>query len=90
MSTREEMRKLGEDFILQFISFVRGEKDPRCLMIIFSLLRVLSVEWTIEQNEVAEVYSIAWRMMSWSRLIFCAGTLGLLFPVLPNHVQATP
>jgi hypothetical protein len=35
------------DFMLRFISYFDGEKDPRNLMVVFSILKVPMTEWTI-------------------------------------------
>src|ERR1700761_2656212 len=35
------------NFLPRFIAYFDGEKDPRNLMIIFSLLRVIGTEWDI-------------------------------------------
>ena len=39
---------MGDDSLLGFTTLVAGEKDPRNLMIIFSMLRVFMIEWNIE------------------------------------------
>lgn len=50
---REPLRQLHDtdaEFMPQFISYWEGEKDPRNLMIIFSLLQVPMTEWDIRAN----------------------------------------
>ncbi|KAK5117670.1 hypothetical protein LTR62_005093 [Meristemomyces frigidus] len=50
---RDPIRKLNEDqsdFTANFILYWEGEKDPRNLMIIFSLLQVPMTEWDISSN----------------------------------------
>ncbi|TKA29374.1 hypothetical protein B0A54_16882 [Friedmanniomyces endolithicus] len=50
---RDAMRKLHDDdqeFMAGFISYWEGEKDPRNLMIIFSLLQVPMIEWDIHAH----------------------------------------
>lgn len=50
---REPMRQLHEDdaqFMANFISYFEGEKDPRNLMIVFSLLQVPMAEWDIQAH----------------------------------------
>jgi len=50
---RDAMRKLHDSdrgFMASFISYFEGEKDPRNLMIIFSLLQVPMTEWDIRAN----------------------------------------
>lgn len=45
---------MDDDFIVGITDLVSGEKDPRNLMIIFSMLKVVMVEWDISRNvEVA-------------------------------------
>jgi len=34
----------------RFISYFDGEKDPRNLMVVFSILKVPMTEWTIEAD----------------------------------------
>ncbi|KIW07731.1 uncharacterized protein PV09_01661 [Verruconis gallopava] len=41
------LHKSSQDFLPRFIAYFDGEKDPRNLMIIFSLLRVVGVEWDV-------------------------------------------
>ncbi|KAK0881389.1 hypothetical protein LTR87_004727 [Friedmanniomyces endolithicus] len=50
---RDAMRKLHDDdheFMAGFISYWEGEKDPRNLMIIFSLLQVPMTEWDVHAH----------------------------------------
>ncbi|PSN63020.1 ARM repeat-containing protein [Corynespora cassiicola Philippines] len=47
---RDALRSLHEsrpDFMSRFISYFDGEKDPRNLMVVFSILRVPMTEWNI-------------------------------------------
>ncbi|KAF2463023.1 ARM repeat-containing protein [Lindgomyces ingoldianus] len=47
---RDALRTLHDttpDFMPRFISYFDGEKDPRNLMVVFSILRVPMTEWTI-------------------------------------------
>ena len=47
---REALRKQHEEtqgFLSRFISYFDGEKDPRNLMVVFSILRVPMTEWNI-------------------------------------------
>ena len=53
MNYREAIKTLGSESFLGIIDLVNGEKDPRDLMIIFSILEVCIVEWDI--GEHAEV-----------------------------------
>ena len=48
---------MGDDFIVGFTDLVSGEKDPRNLMIVFSMIKVVIVEWDIvRQVEVWASY----------------------------------
>ena len=50
MLTSEALRNLHDtnpDFMSRFISYFDGEKDPRNLMVVFSILKVPMTEWTI-------------------------------------------
>lgn len=43
------LKKLGDTFIDGFLELVEGEKDPRNLMIVFSLLKVIIIEFDTER-----------------------------------------
>ncbi|KAI9782111.1 MAG: hypothetical protein M1839_005457 [Geoglossum umbratile] len=44
---RDALKGMGGDFVIGITNLVSGEKDPRNLMIIFSMLRVVIVEWDV-------------------------------------------
>lgn len=44
---RNALKELGNESIVGITDLVSGEKDPRNLMVIFSILRVVMVEWDI-------------------------------------------
>lgn len=46
---------MGVDYIVGVTDLVGGEKDPRNLMIIFSMLRVVMVEWDISNHAEVEL-----------------------------------
>ena len=48
------MKKLGSIFVRGLVNLVSGEKDPRNLMMVFSNLKVVIIEFDIVQH--AEVY----------------------------------
>lgn len=52
---------MGEEFIIGVTDLVSGEKDPRNLMVIFSMLKAVMVEWDIT-NHVEVSSSIHIRM----------------------------
>lgn len=56
---RTALKHMGDETIVGITDLVRGEKDPRNLMIIFSILRVILLEWDISSNaEVLKLFSI--------------------------------
>ena len=52
---RSTLKQLEDEAINGITALVNGEKDPRNLMIIFSILKVVMVEWEISAH--AEVCS---------------------------------
>ena len=44
---RNALKDLGDQSIVGITDIVSGEKDPRNLMIVFSILKVVMVEWEI-------------------------------------------
>ena len=44
---RNALKELGNESIVGITDLVSGEKDPRNLMVIFSILKVVMVEWDI-------------------------------------------
>ncbi|KAK6380376.1 hypothetical protein LTS17_005566 [Exophiala oligosperma] len=44
------IRDMGEESLTGIVELVAGEKDPRNLMLIFSMLRVLMMEWDITNH----------------------------------------
>ncbi|KAK7890024.1 hypothetical protein LTR67_008489 [Exophiala xenobiotica] len=47
---RKAVRDMGDESLVGIVDLVAGEKDPRNLMLIFSMLRVLMVEWDITKH----------------------------------------
>lgn len=41
---------MGDESLVGIVDLVSGERDPRNLMLIFSILKVLMVEWDISNN----------------------------------------
>ncbi len=59
---RQALKNLGEESLIGATDLVSGEKDPRNLMIIFSVLKVVMVEWDIVSH--AEVcYTITFHTL---------------------------
>jgi DNA repair/transcription protein MET18/MMS19 len=44
---RDALRELGDQSVVGITNLVGGEKDPRNLMVIFSIIRVVMIEWDI-------------------------------------------
>ena len=54
---RNPLKDLGIESVVGITDLVSGEKDPRNLMVIFSILRVVMVEWDITaQAEVCLIW----------------------------------
>lgn len=49
---------MGDESLVGITDLVAGEKDPRNLMLIFSMLRVLMVEWDITRHTEAMFDSV--------------------------------
>lgn len=43
----QKIHEAEQDFLPRLIAYFDGEKDPRNLMIVFSILRVVMVEWDV-------------------------------------------
>ena len=41
---------LGDESIVGIVDLMTGEKDPRNLMLVFSILKVVMVEWDISNH----------------------------------------
>ncbi|GAA5866345.1 hypothetical protein JCM8547_000746 [Rhodosporidiobolus lusitaniae] len=48
--SRPALKRLGSEFVIGYCELVEGEKDPRNLMISFSLIRVMLLEFDVEKN----------------------------------------
>ena len=53
---RDALKELGDQSVVGITDLVSGEKDPRNLMIVFSILKVVMVEWEISGH--AEVWRL--------------------------------
>lgn len=47
---RAALKDMGQEFVVGVTDLVSGEKDPRNLMIIFSVLKAVMVEWDISAH----------------------------------------
>lgn len=41
---------MGDDSLVGIVDLMTGEKDPRNLMLVFSILKVVMVEWDISNH----------------------------------------
>lgn len=51
------LKDMGDESLVGIVDLVSGERDPRNLMLIFSILRVLMLEWDISNNVQVRVFS---------------------------------
>ncbi|KAL9123020.1 MAG: hypothetical protein Q9187_000434 [Circinaria calcarea] len=49
-SHRPALKSLGDESLVGITDLVSGEKDPRNLMIVFSILRVVMIEWDVASH----------------------------------------
>lgn len=53
------LHELGDESLVGIVDLMTGEKDPRNLMLVFSILKVLMVEWDITHHvEVSRAHSM--------------------------------
>ena len=52
---RQALKEMGDEFIVGVTDLVSGEKDPRNLMIIFSVLKAVMIEWDISNHAEVRV-----------------------------------
>ncbi|OAX79958.1 hypothetical protein ACJ72_05717, partial [Emergomyces africanus] len=50
LNHRKALRDMGDESLVGIVDLVSGERDPRNLMLIFSMLKVLMVEWDISNH----------------------------------------
>ena len=55
---RDALKEMGNDSLIGITDLVSGEKDPRNLMIIFSILNVVMVEWDISSHTEVRYMSL--------------------------------
>ena len=72
---------MGDDFIIGITDLVSGEKDPRNLMIVFSMLRVVMIEFDISGH-----VEVRFTTSKKSLLIFAfRSSLILFFAIFQSH-----
>lgn len=57
LNHRLGLKELGDESLTGIVELVSGEKDPRNLMVVFSILKVVMIEWDISGH--AEVGILA-------------------------------
>lgn len=50
--------EMGDTSLVGIVDLMTGEKDPRNLMMVFSILKVVMVEWEITNHVEVRFYSI--------------------------------
>ena len=50
LNHRGAVKALGDESLVGITDLVSGEKDPRNLMVIFSILKVIMMEWDISRH----------------------------------------
>ncbi|RJE19676.1 DNA repair transcription protein, partial [Aspergillus sclerotialis] len=50
LNHRAALRDMGDDSLVGIVDLMTGEKDPRNLMLVFSILKVVMVEWDISNH----------------------------------------
>lgn len=51
--------EMGDTSLVGIVDLMTGEKDPRNLMMVFSILKVVMMEWEITNHVEVSLYSIA-------------------------------
>ena len=61
---RTALKDMGDEAVIGIMNLTSGEKDPRNLMIIFSILRVIMVEWDISSHAevLTRLYTLRTRL----------------------------
>ena len=58
----EAMKNMGGDFVTGFRGLVDGEKDPRNLMLIFQMDRVVCIEFDISKHVEVRIHILSKRL----------------------------
>ncbi|KAI4289605.1 MAG: hypothetical protein L6R35_001139 [Caloplaca aegaea] len=90
---RVALKSLGDEAMIGITDLVSGEKDPRSLMIIFSILRVIMVEWDLGSHAEANDPSRITAQDLKTRLRNCISASSLFapfaFPQLIEKLDST-
>ena len=82
---RAAIKSLADESLVGIVDLVSGEKDPRNLMMIFSILKVIMVEWDVSAH--AEV---GCKAVVDSELLTLPDTFRVRLLLLPHYFPATP
>ena len=58
MRHRPALKRMAQEFVKGYCDLVEGEKDPRNLMVSFSLIRIICIEFPIDENLEVRVSSL--------------------------------
>lgn len=47
---RVALSDMGDDSLVGIVDLMTGEKDPRNLMVVFSILKVVMIEWDVTNH----------------------------------------
>ena len=81
---RNALKDLGDESIIGITDLFSGEKDPRNLMVIFSVLKVVIVEWDISGH--AEVCLMS---VDIGHVLIYLDAIQFRVLLLPYHVSTT-
>lgn len=90
---RNALKELGNESVVGITDLVSGEKDPRNLMVIFSILKVVMVEWDISGHAEVCLVSVnleKFLILSRSYSIRCSATSLLPFDHLQMILTGSP
>lgn len=57
---RQTLKSMGDKFLKSYIELVEGEKDPRNLVYIFAMDRVILVEWEMDKDIVEAFFDVTY------------------------------
>ena len=81
---RNALKEVGDGAIVGITDLVSGEKDPRNLMVIFSILKVVMIEWDISR------YAEVWLSKGlFNYTLIRSDTLRFCLLLLSDHFSST-
>jgi hypothetical protein len=78
-----QMHIENDKFLAQFIAYFDGEKDPRNLMVVFSILRVVMTEW-----DISSCIQVS-RLLNSRPAVYFVGRFRCCIQLLSDHISAT-